>query len=96
MFSTVNVTHVHGVAPYTISVCGMLMSDTMKPLREFPRTRKELFDYDVIILGDADWRTFSKTSPQESKEITPTQKIRRRIVEQSYSAEIEAMYAAAK
>ena len=33
---------------------------------------------------------------QESKEITPTQKIRRRIVEKSFAAEIEAMYAAAE
>ncbi len=32
---------------------------------------------------------------QDSNEITPTQKIRRRIVEQSFAAEIEAMYAAA-
>ncbi len=31
---------------------------------------------------------------QESSEITPTQKIRRRIVEQSFAAEIDAMYAA--
>jgi len=30
---------------------------------------------------------------QEAKEITPTQKIRRRMVEQSFAAEIEAMYA---
>ena len=32
---------------------------------------------------------------QEDREITPTQKIRRRIVEQTFAAEIEAMYAAA-
>ncbi|MDJ0665519.1 MAG: long-chain fatty acid--CoA ligase [Acidimicrobiia bacterium] len=33
---------------------------------------------------------------QDGSEITPTQKIRRRIVEKSFAAEIEAMYAAAR
>ena len=32
---------------------------------------------------------------QDNREITPTQKIRRRIVEESFATEIEAMYAAA-
>ncbi len=39
----------------------------LRPLRQFPRTRRELFEYDVIILGDVNWRTFNPLSPQENK-----------------------------
>ena len=39
------------------------------PIRHFPRTRSELFAYDVIILGDVDWRTFDRASEQNSGKI---------------------------
>jgi hypothetical protein len=39
------------------------------PLRHFPRTRSELFAYDVIILGDVDWRRFDTTSEENSAKI---------------------------
>jgi Mg-chelatase subunit ChlD len=38
------------------------------PLRAFPSTRKEIFEYHVIILGDIHWRSLGKTEEQ-SKEI---------------------------
>jgi len=49
----------------------------------------ELADYESVKAFALLEREFS----QEAKEITPTQKIRRRMVEQSFAAEIEAMYA---
>jgi uncharacterized membrane protein len=39
------------------------------PIKEFPRTRRELFAYDVIILGDVDWRKFDRTSVAGSRRI---------------------------
>ena len=54
------------------------------------RQSDELAGYESVKAFTLLEREFS----QESKEITPTQKIRRRIVEQSFAAEIDAMYAA--
>ena len=50
----------------------------------------ELAGYESVKAFSLLEREFS----QEDREITPTQKIRRRIVEESFAAEIEAMYAA--
>jgi len=41
-------------------------SPTTEPLRAFPRTRRDLFAYDVLILGDIDWLHLAGT-PQESR-----------------------------
>ncbi len=43
-------------------------SPGIKPLRSFPRTRRELFEYDVLILGDIDWVKLGDTT-QESRQI---------------------------
>lgn len=39
-----------------------------KPRQHFPRTKEELFDYDVVIFGDVDWRRLGDTVDQ-SKEM---------------------------
>lgn len=39
----------------------------IQPLRSLPRTRKELLEYDVIILGDVDLARFPGVTPDESK-----------------------------
>ena len=39
------------------------------PISHFPRTRSELFAYDVILLGDVDWRKFDRTDESSSKRI---------------------------
>ena len=39
------------------------------PIRHFPRTRSQLFAYDVVILGDVDWRKFDRSSEENSKKI---------------------------
>ncbi len=39
------------------------------PIKSFPRTRRELFAYDVIILGDVDWQLFDKSSLDGSRKI---------------------------
>lgn len=40
------------------------------PLRAFPSTRQEIFSYDVIILGDIDWRRLTKPADErKSREI---------------------------
>jgi hypothetical protein len=40
-----------------------------KPLRKFPTTRREIFEYDVIILGDVDWTLFADGGEKESREV---------------------------
>jgi len=40
-----------------------------EPLRDFPRTRRELFEKDVIILGDVDWRRLDRRSEDESRRL---------------------------
>lgn len=55
------------------------------------RQSDELAGYESVKAFTLLEREFS----QDSKEITPTQKIRRRIVEQSFADEIDAMYAGA-
>ncbi|MDJ0976390.1 MAG: hypothetical protein QNJ98_18160 [Planctomycetota bacterium] len=44
-------------------------SRDLKKLDQFPRTRKELFEYDVIILGDIDWRRLHKLGEAESRKL---------------------------
>ena len=44
-----------------------LASPGMQPLRGFPTTRRELFDYDVIILGDIEWERLTKTTAESKK-----------------------------
>lgn len=39
------------------------------PLRDFPRTRRELFAYDVLILGDVDWRRLDRRGEEESRRL---------------------------
>jgi uncharacterized membrane protein len=39
----------------------------LTPLHRFPNNRRELFDYDVLILGDVDWDRLDPDSPQGSK-----------------------------
>ncbi len=46
-------------------------SPGVEPLRRMPATRRELFAYDVIILGDVDWRSLADTS-QEAQDILET------------------------
>lgn len=36
-------------------------------LTAFPRTRRELFAYDVVILGDVDWRRLDRRGEEESR-----------------------------
>jgi hypothetical protein len=43
-------------------------SGDLPPLRSFPSTRRDLFDYDVLILGDVDLRLLART-PEESGKI---------------------------
>ncbi len=44
-----------------------LASPGMEPLRDFPSTRRELFDYDVIILGDVAWEGLAETTAESRK-----------------------------
>ncbi len=41
----------------------------MLPGNRFPATRAELFQYDVVILGDADWREFADTREEAEERV---------------------------
>ncbi len=41
----------------------------VRPLKAFPSTWAELFSYDVIIMGDANWREFSPRGQAESRKL---------------------------
>ena len=48
---------------------GQPASIGLTPLRSFPNTRPQLFDYDVLILGDVDWKSLDKTSEEGSRRL---------------------------